>query len=232
MVVIFMKLCIKACLEKELYKELIKGEVMNSKQKAAMFGLDARIALAIFGALSVISGAALYSAIQDAKATALIAEMNEVGKAWEQYYLDTGVNLPRVDSDSSAGGYYMFKTAELVNNNDNVNGWRGPYLSNIAGSTYLNLPGYYRVYMIEASLDDAFGGVDGSWSGAICTAGKRCGMYVMFTGYTDTDLANKIDEKVDGSDGFNSGKFRTYYINDLDKNRYMLHYSSVKNSND
>lgn len=35
------------------------------KNKGAMFGLDARIALAIFGALSVISGAALYSAIQE-----------------------------------------------------------------------------------------------------------------------------------------------------------------------
>tara|TARA_Y100001960_G_scaffold323342_1_gene401616 strand:- start:381 stop:521 length:141 start_codon:yes stop_codon:yes gene_type:complete len=34
--------------------------------KGAMFGLDARIALAIFGALSVISSAALYSAIQEA----------------------------------------------------------------------------------------------------------------------------------------------------------------------
>ena len=34
--------------------------------KGAMFGLDARIALAIFGALSVISGAALYSTIQEA----------------------------------------------------------------------------------------------------------------------------------------------------------------------
>ena len=39
--------------------------MLNLKnKKAAMFGLDARIALAIFGALSVISGAALYSAIQ------------------------------------------------------------------------------------------------------------------------------------------------------------------------
>ncbi len=37
--------------------------------KGAMFGLDARIALAIFGALSVISGAALYSAIKQAKVT-------------------------------------------------------------------------------------------------------------------------------------------------------------------
>jgi hypothetical protein len=33
-------------------------------KKGAMFGLDARIALAIFGALSVISGASLYSEIK------------------------------------------------------------------------------------------------------------------------------------------------------------------------
>ena len=33
-------------------------------KRGAMFGLDARIALAIFGALLVISSAALYSAIQ------------------------------------------------------------------------------------------------------------------------------------------------------------------------
>lgn len=36
-------------------------------KKGAMFGLDARIALAIFGALSVISGAALYSAYKTQK---------------------------------------------------------------------------------------------------------------------------------------------------------------------
>jgi hypothetical protein len=45
-----------------------------------MFGLDARIALAIFGALSVISGAALYSAIQDARVTAIVITYNRVFK--------------------------------------------------------------------------------------------------------------------------------------------------------
>lgn len=40
-------------------------------KKGAIFGLDARIALAILGALYVISGAALYSAIQESKTTKL-----------------------------------------------------------------------------------------------------------------------------------------------------------------
>ena len=66
---------------------------MKFKNKGAMFGLDVRIALAIFGALSVISGAALYSAIQDAEATAVLTELEEIGKAWEAYYLDTGETL-------------------------------------------------------------------------------------------------------------------------------------------
>lgn len=42
-------------------------------KKSAMFGLDARIALAIFGALSVITGAALYSAINKANVIAAAA---------------------------------------------------------------------------------------------------------------------------------------------------------------
>tara|TARA_Y100001960_G_C14595815_1_gene788039 strand:- start:886 stop:1026 length:141 start_codon:yes stop_codon:yes gene_type:complete len=44
-------------------------------KKGAMFGIDARIALAIFGALSAISGAALYSAIQQSKVTVLVTEL-------------------------------------------------------------------------------------------------------------------------------------------------------------
>ena len=46
---------------------------MIKLKKGAMFGLDARISLAIFGALSVISGAALYSAIQDSKSVSQVA---------------------------------------------------------------------------------------------------------------------------------------------------------------
>ncbi len=48
-----------------------------------MFGLDARIALAIFRALSVISGAALYSAIQQSKVIAMVNQFEEIAKAYE-----------------------------------------------------------------------------------------------------------------------------------------------------
>lgn len=60
-------------------------------KQGAMFGLDARIALAIFGALSVISGAALFSAIEKADLTKKSQFFIEIGKATESFYLDTGV---------------------------------------------------------------------------------------------------------------------------------------------
>ena len=88
-------------------------------KKGAMFGLDARIALAIFGALSVISGAALYSAIQQSKIVAFHQEYVEMAKAIEQYMLDTGQNVP-ITSTYWADPDELFKS--------DVEGWKGPYL--------------------------------------------------------------------------------------------------------
>ena len=63
-------------------------------KKGAMFGIDARIALAIFGAISVISGAALYLAIQQSKVTVLVTELEELSKAVKAYVLDIGQDIP------------------------------------------------------------------------------------------------------------------------------------------
>ena len=97
--------------------------------KAAMFGLDARIALAILGALSVISGVALYSVIQQAKVTSFASEIIELGKAVEQYTLDTSGGLPVSSASASFKEIY-----ELTSSTKS--GWNGPYFrfSDDAGS--------------------------------------------------------------------------------------------------
>tara|TARA_Y100001960_G_scaffold333914_1_gene442189 strand:+ start:2330 stop:2965 length:636 start_codon:yes stop_codon:yes gene_type:complete len=91
-------------------------------KKAAMFGLDARIALAIFGALSVISGAALYSAIQQANTESYRQLFEELTKASEQYYLDNGKPLPQFDNR-------LTQIGDLTTNRENLNTWNGPYFS-------------------------------------------------------------------------------------------------------
>tara|TARA_Y100001960_G_C14781327_1_gene886977 strand:+ start:6278 stop:6880 length:603 start_codon:yes stop_codon:yes gene_type:complete len=96
-------------------------------QKAAMFGLDARIALAIFGALSVISGAALYSAIQESKLVATYTGFQELIKAQEALYLDNGTLQTSTDKT-------MFVPADLLADN-NLAGWAGPYIDGTAVTT-------------------------------------------------------------------------------------------------
>tara|TARA_Y100001960_G_C14778381_1_gene884820 strand:+ start:4146 stop:4763 length:618 start_codon:yes stop_codon:yes gene_type:complete len=180
-------------------------------KKAAMFGLDARIALAIFGALSVISGAALYSAIQDSKVTALVTEMNDIVKAWEQYYLDTGSMLPRHEtSDSSQNSFYSQKTIDLVEDNG-VNGWAGPYLSYATDSSggTLKHPEYYHINM-NIIDDNGTLGTTGSWVLEKCTSGKTCSLWLQVNGIPNETLASAIDAKIDGTVDKGAGNLRWY----------------------
>tara|TARA_Y100000590_G_C15445958_1_gene910763 strand:- start:42 stop:671 length:630 start_codon:yes stop_codon:yes gene_type:complete len=203
-------------------------------KKGSMFGLDARIALAIFGALSVISGASLYFAIQESKAVSLLAQMNEVGKAWEQYYLDTGENLPKYGSDNSKKDFYELLTSNLVKDKG-INNWKGPYLPYKANDSYDHVLDHsiYRYIIIRTlSYDDSWGGALGPWDiNNTCLSGKNCSLDVMIDGQTDDSLANIIDLKVDSGDGASDGNFRWWLSGDS-YYRYHLNYASIKNPND
>jgi hypothetical protein len=180
-------------------------------KKGAMFGLDARIALAIFSALSVISGAALYSAIQNAKATALLTDLKEVGKAWEQYYLDTGTILP-VYGSASYNEKVMSRTYKLISSS--VDGWKGPYLTYeqhaSPGDYLLKHPIYNEIHVLKAN--DLTWGEGDSWQvEGICESGKQCFFWVAISGLSTSDkssIANMIDKIVDGGDGDDVGNFR------------------------
>jgi hypothetical protein len=181
---------------------------MNLK-KAAMFGLDARIALAIFGALSVISGAALYSAIQDAKATAIITEMKELGKAWEAYYLDTGVSLPRLNkTDTNSTNYFILETRPLAIEELGLKNWNGPYYpyssvnaTNIGGKKGEAL----WLMMLTTDIDWT------DWVNGVCSTGRTCGIWARIYNSPEVisdSLKLAIDKKIDNSDGADKGKFR------------------------
>ena len=180
-------------------------------KKGAMFGLDARIALAIFGALSVISGAALYSAIKDAKATALLTEFSEISKAWEAYYVDTGSMLESYAPTAAATNddFYRRKLYNLYIN-PGKQGWSGPYLSDYYESTcrYCHNTKYNAyVGMFIATTDVAWGNTK-EWNDAKCSTGRaNCFVWLYFR-MDDQNYATIIDEKVDGGDGSESGNFR------------------------
>ncbi|PPR09936.1 MAG: hypothetical protein CFH44_00288 [Proteobacteria bacterium] len=202
--------------------------------KGAMFGLDARIALAIFGALSVISGAALYSAIQETKATALLTELRETGKAWEQFYLDTGFKFIR----KSISDIYIFDGQSLVENNNNLNNWKGPYLnlSLTACHTYMCIdhPIYKNIHLIIANNSNTWGD-DITWndtSHGLCLSGQSCSLWSTIGGIESNSLVKSIDIIVDGTDSPKSGNFKWYYVNDDGMHRIFLKIAPIDNPND
>tara|TARA_Y100001960_G_scaffold331811_1_gene430061 strand:+ start:3318 stop:3935 length:618 start_codon:yes stop_codon:yes gene_type:complete len=167
--------------------------------KAAMFGLDARIALAIFGALSVISGAALYSAIENAKATAVFTEIQELGKAFESYYIDTG-SFPSVENaDSSNWGHYVFLTKELSKNGENKSNWQGPYTPLPINSNDVEHPVYGDAFIGIYEIDN--GWYDFIGADAKCdNAGETCAIWVGFDGMDSLELIKSVDRLIDGEE--------------------------------
>ena len=171
----------------------------------AMFGLDARIALAIFGALSVISGAALYSAIQQSKIVAITTELNEINKAYEAYILDTGQDLTL-----SGSSLQYAKTQELIDNSENVSGWNGPYLSyEPSGSAYLGLNHPTLDEIRVAHMHDE---TWGSNSLGTCAAGKACYAWAMIK-MIPHELAKALDIYIDGEYNKSEGNFRIHDTN-------------------
>tara|TARA_Y100000590_G_scaffold118187_1_gene135202 strand:+ start:70 stop:669 length:600 start_codon:yes stop_codon:yes gene_type:complete len=161
--------------------------------KGAMFGLDARIALAIFGALSVISGAALYSAIQQSKVVSLITEAQEIAKANEAYLLDTGVYITSPSSSSN------LRTGDLIVN-PGVDGWKGPYLSYEDGPTAnvtFDHPVYGNIQIIRARNTDWASWASSEYRCLKADAGS-CVLGILVTSVPDSIL-KAIEENIDGS---------------------------------
>jgi len=203
---------------------------MIKNQKAAMFGLDARIALAIFAALSVITGAVLYSTIKNVKVTAFITDMQEYGKAWEQFYLDTGRNLPQGDdSNNAVWQYYVLQSKNLVED-PGYEGWKGPYLqSDSIISNYVTYNGQ-AVTMWMLTNETAWGASVADETAGLCTSGKSCYIWVSFTHITDFDFVKQLDEKIDKSDGGLAGQLK--WIDKVTYYDVLLKYMPITNPND
>jgi hypothetical protein len=202
-------------------------------KKGAMFGLDARIALSIFGALSVISGAALYSAIQEAKAIKYLTAFEEVSKAADHYLLDTGGYLPQW-----GGGSNLLKIGNLYSEFEVVSGWNGPYFGSGAISGRLEVESFDHRYLnenMEANLYLAAKWSGGSFDWPESCAGSSCALYFKLCGSTSNvykdgaseqalKIAKYLDDKVDGLDGSRSGRVRYMEVADVSTANNCVYY--------
>ena len=174
---------------------------MTYNKKGAMFGLDARIALAIFGALSVISGAALYSAIKESKVVAMITELDNLGKATESFYIDTG-------SYPVANATDIFLNAQQLITDPGLTNWQGPYTSFVAGTALmLDHTTYDDIALIGMNDSASAPALTGETGKCINGTSTVCDVYACIIGISD-DMKTSIDIKVDGTESATAGKFR------------------------
>lgn len=188
---------------------------MKLIKTGAMFGLDARIALAIFGALSVISGAALYSAIKSAKMEQWRQHFVEMSKASEAYYLDNGKEIPQVNADYT-------HLSDLVENRESLSTWKGPYIDGVKSSfgthamhnsmtdsihtgTHLRL--FLRTSNTWTEMNDA---TDNQCTVNNSNCAEWLDMYAHEAAATPIvlQLFNDLDDFVDGGDGALAGNIR------------------------
>ena len=173
--------------------------VANHTQRGAMFGLDARIALAIFGGLSVITGAALYNAIGQTTTTALVAELDNIGKGYINYVLDTGVDTTTIAN---------LKT-------DTVAGWNGPY---IALQDATDHPRYGALALVQQS--------DAAWTDGtpVACSGTNCWVWLTLT-LVDNRLADNMDNSIDGTaEGAEDGDLGSMRYNDTVTGNVTVYY--------
>lgn len=185
-------------------------------KKGAMFGLDARIALAIFGALSVISGAALYSSIKKSDAVRMATEIAEVRKAVEHYMLDTGLYLttPAITSSNISIG-------NLYKNYDSLPTWDGPYIgvdSTLAANIELTIARdklIDRLWNAKRIKNSAWTGTTPSTTSSSSCSPTDCAIFLRKSLGSSSSSYSKIvnmyevlDEYIDNSDGSGAGDIR------------------------
>jgi len=186
------------------HPELDSGSPVCFKlKKAAMFGLDARIALSIFAALSIITGVALYGAMKEAKVVAIITEMDNIDKAVTEYYLDTG-SYPEIVTTQSAGRIQMEELITSVKH-----GWKGPYIGFVDRGTEQDgvlTSSLYEQVFIYRNKDGDWSNASGSDSKCLSTS-ISCSIYSCYAFVSD-DFNKALDLKIDGIVGPDKGNFR------------------------
>lgn len=175
-----------------------KKQIVRS-QRGAMFGLDARVALAIFGGLSVIAGAAVFSSVRETNVTSLLAEFDNISKGYINFTFDTGVDVP-MGAGATLGFQNLFTDA------NGTLSWQGPYITRSTTDHPV-----FGVYELEEARI-ALGTAESTWlpgSETACTGagGEVCGAWLTLT-QVPCEIAGNLDTRIDGSISGNSGNFR------------------------
>ncbi|MFT7144993.1 MAG: hypothetical protein ACI9TY_001830 [Alphaproteobacteria bacterium] len=146
-------------------------------QRGALFGMDARITLAIFSGLSVIAGTAGYGYMQQTQITSVSTELDNISKAYTNFMLDTSVNTNTF--------------SDLLNNDGGQLGWSGPYM-HMSSERHVSFGIYSLEYGIEMRK------VKGTTPRPCINPRDLCFVWLKLSDVPAV-LASSVDEHLDGA---------------------------------
>lgn len=178
------------------------------KQRGAMFGLDARITLAILAALTITGGYYMNVTALDARARTLIKEIEEFRTAIINLQNDIQVNLhyPSTGSSNTAAQAFslLYSPARLPTNLQSR--WQGPYL-NISSNKH---PVYGNMSLVQ-SVAGTTGYSSTCPAGVLRGSPRTCTLDFVIED-VPLNIINKIEELVDleNQEGVKTGRPQSY----------------------
>lgn len=156
-------------------------------QRGALFGLDARIALAIFGILSVVAGVSIVTSVDGTRGQVLAGELADTAQALESFHHDLKTDIfLTLSTPTEKGAFQALYDNSVIMESDNLKArWNGPY---IKSSSNIH-PRYGAITLTKA----------GPTHTSPCTPTEVCYLYVVYSN-VKTDIARKANEILDGSD--------------------------------
>lgn len=151
--------------------------------------------LAVIAILGSVAAPKIFAAIEDAKVSAYVQQINTLSTAVAKFHTDTGL-WPRHIPTSTQDRYRQL----IINSLDNTNpipGWQGPYLEKEM-TNYITKVGYQDLF--KAANNDA------NWACDIDGNGVKDGEFVIYRSDSISDkTAEKISNIIDGDGGITSG---------------------------
>lgn len=154
-------------------------------QSGALFGLDARIALAVFSILAVVAGVAVVANFADTKAKSLGTELTETGQAIELMQSDLKTDIFRALSQPSGkNAFQALYDNQVIREDNNLRAaWNGPY---IKFTSNVN-PRYGDMLLVKGADDHT----------QPCTGNEMCYLYLVYS-RMPLDVLQEVNKLVDG----------------------------------
>ena len=162
----------------------------TTAQRGAMFGLDARLTIAILAAISIVVGASMAQVMKDRRTDNLLFEQEKISSAVSAIQEDLRTNIHESLTTSNDENAYMALIDGSLIKPGAENRWLGPYLRNDTSNNHRE---FGEKFLVTKKED-----ISNTCTQAEIRS-RECLYYYKITSVPLT-LINSVNEQLDGAE--------------------------------